>query len=398
MSPDETHVKRVAQAAVKGTGPGDYARWRATTLGRVTEALEQRLILDLMGSVAHRHVLDLGCGDGVLTATLVERGALATGLDIDRAALQAASRRTGHGRYRPPRFVQGRVERLPFADGVFDVAVAVTVLCLVPDPARVSRGSPSPAAGRAIGDRRTGSLEYLGSAPAHQGVAGVSTVALGAILHGSRSLPPSGGRKTGGRCGSRSRVLSACRRPRGRVGTSGAVARFVYDDRRCVHCHCGYQAARAGSPGTAGPRRGVGLYALLPKSYPAALRSSLDAPGDLLGVPAVPGADRAWPCSRSRYWLRPQPPATYDGCSARCGSRYVSATPFNGSTGCQPRHSSRADRGLRGGAPDRRRESRHGGDHVDALHHSRRCPRPSRNAACAQAFRRALVRRARTIA
>jgi SAM-dependent methyltransferase len=109
-------------------------RWRATTLGSVTEALEQRLILDLMGSVAHRHVLDLGCGDGVLTATLAARGALATGLDIDRAALQVASRRTGHGRYRPPRFVQGRVERLPFADGVFDVAVAATVLCLVPDP------------------------------------------------------------------------------------------------------------------------------------------------------------------------------------------------------------------------------------------------------------------------
>jgi SAM-dependent methyltransferase len=137
MSPDETHVKRVVQAALNGTGPADYARWRATTLGSVTEALEQGLVLDLMGSVAHNHVLDLGCGDGVLTATLAARGALATGIDIERAALRAAIRRTDPGQHRPPRFVQGRVERLPFADGVFDVAVAVTVLCIVPDSARV---------------------------------------------------------------------------------------------------------------------------------------------------------------------------------------------------------------------------------------------------------------------
>lgn len=45
-------------------GPGDYARWRASEVGAVTERLERPLILELVGEVSGRTVLDLGCGDG----------------------------------------------------------------------------------------------------------------------------------------------------------------------------------------------------------------------------------------------------------------------------------------------------------------------------------------------
>jgi ubiquinone/menaquinone biosynthesis C-methylase UbiE len=85
-----------------------------------------------MGSIADRCVLDLGCGDGLLTSTLAEHRALAVGIDADRAMLDAAAARTVRDQQRRPRFVQGRIEQLPFRDGVFD-AVVVTVLCLVSD-------------------------------------------------------------------------------------------------------------------------------------------------------------------------------------------------------------------------------------------------------------------------
>jgi SAM-dependent methyltransferase len=47
--------------------------------------------------------------------------------------LQAASARSVRGQGRRPRFVEGRVEQLPFPDGSFDVVVMVAVLCLVAD-------------------------------------------------------------------------------------------------------------------------------------------------------------------------------------------------------------------------------------------------------------------------
>jgi ubiquinone/menaquinone biosynthesis C-methylase UbiE len=121
------------------TSPGVYARWRATTLGRVTQALEQRLILELVGAVDGSRVLDLGSGDGLLTAALATQGALAVGIDIDRSILRAAVARTGPPHGEPARFVEGRLEQLPFHDASFDVVVAVTVLCLVSDQAMAVR-------------------------------------------------------------------------------------------------------------------------------------------------------------------------------------------------------------------------------------------------------------------
>lgn len=113
-------------------GPTAHARWRATTLGAVTEALEQRVVLELVGEVGGRRVLDAGCGDGALVRALAGGGADVTGLDADPAMLAAARAATSEAGLRAT-FVPGRLDRLPFPDASFDVAVAVTVLCSVPD-------------------------------------------------------------------------------------------------------------------------------------------------------------------------------------------------------------------------------------------------------------------------
>jgi SAM-dependent methyltransferase len=117
-----------------GLHPADYAAWRDTSLGAITEALERRLILDLLGDVRGKRVLDVGCGDGDLAVALAGRGATVVGLDPSTAMLAAARERAERAA-QPVSFVSGVAEALPFAPGNFDIVVAVTILCFVADGA-----------------------------------------------------------------------------------------------------------------------------------------------------------------------------------------------------------------------------------------------------------------------
>lgn len=110
--------------------PESYRSWRRSYLGRITDALEERLILDLLGPVNGLIVLDLGCGDGKMASRLARHGAQVTGLDADPLMLAAAHRRAKAERVELI-LVRGSVETPPFPDASFDRIVAVTVLCFV---------------------------------------------------------------------------------------------------------------------------------------------------------------------------------------------------------------------------------------------------------------------------
>lgn len=118
--------------------PSQYAHWRQTRLGRITERAETRLVFELAGLLDSKRVLDIGTGDGTYAIEAARRGADATGLDADRAMLATARARAGeHGLSLALR--EGRAEELPFGDGSFDVVLAVTVLCFVRDTRRAVR-------------------------------------------------------------------------------------------------------------------------------------------------------------------------------------------------------------------------------------------------------------------
>jgi 2-polyprenyl-6-hydroxyphenyl methylase / 3-demethylubiquinone-9 3-methyltransferase len=85
--------------------------------------------LQALGDLRGRLVLDAGCGGGLVARELAAAGATVVGMDRSGGSLRVARRAVGT----PFRPVQGRLERLPFADEAFQVVVAADVLEHVPD-------------------------------------------------------------------------------------------------------------------------------------------------------------------------------------------------------------------------------------------------------------------------
>ena len=93
----------------------------------------ERTLDELFTRAAPGSVLDVGCGEGVLTHRWAQRlgDGRVVGLDLEDPKLQAEweTRRAPNLEYRTM-----RAENLPFAAGEFELASAIEVLEHVPDP------------------------------------------------------------------------------------------------------------------------------------------------------------------------------------------------------------------------------------------------------------------------
>jgi 2-polyprenyl-6-hydroxyphenyl methylase/3-demethylubiquinone-9 3-methyltransferase len=72
-------------------------------------------------------MLDVGCGPGLFTEFMIEHGVEGAGVDIDVSLVGTAKARI-EDRGMKARFLVGRVEQLPYADGTFDICVANSIL------------------------------------------------------------------------------------------------------------------------------------------------------------------------------------------------------------------------------------------------------------------------------
>lgn len=115
MSEQPDQPEQVLQAA-------EYDRWFDSRWGSYAFAIERDALLDALGPLDGKRVLDVGCGSGRFTAAFEAAGAQVTGVDADPAMLEIARRRTG------AELLHGDGRALPLPDDGFDVAVAVTLL------------------------------------------------------------------------------------------------------------------------------------------------------------------------------------------------------------------------------------------------------------------------------
>jgi ubiquinone/menaquinone biosynthesis C-methylase UbiE len=113
-----------------------YEDKRFSRGGRLIDDREKRAVLDALGPVDGRDVLEIACGTGRFTVLLAERGAEAIGLDISAAML-------GQGREKAQsaevagrlEFMRGDAGRLPFPDDAFDSVLAMRFFHLADTPA-----------------------------------------------------------------------------------------------------------------------------------------------------------------------------------------------------------------------------------------------------------------------
>lgn len=179
-------MTRPDAAVVAADGPGavptgnTYDKYGSTNpvVRRLMDGFEAELDR-LFALAAPDSVLDVGCGEGVLTARWAERlgaGRKVVGIDLPDPKLQAdwAERRREN-----LEFLLMRADELQFADDDFDLAAAIEVLEHVPDPdrtlaemARVARrhllvSVPREPLWRALNVARGAYLRDLGNTPGH---------------------------------------------------------------------------------------------------------------------------------------------------------------------------------------------------------------------------------------
>ena len=73
--------------------------------------------------VRGKRVLDLGCGDGRFAIGVAPLASTVGGIDPDPEAIAAARKNARQAGLRNVRFAVGAAQRLPYADGAFDVVI-----------------------------------------------------------------------------------------------------------------------------------------------------------------------------------------------------------------------------------------------------------------------------------
>jgi ubiquinone/menaquinone biosynthesis C-methylase UbiE len=115
--------------------PEQYDRWFETPIGALVKKYENELLLDLLQPGPEEKILDVGCGTGIFTLSILGFGPRITGLDISYPMLKRAEQKAKGYAFRA---VAGDMRYLPFADECFDKTVSMTALEFIADgPAAV---------------------------------------------------------------------------------------------------------------------------------------------------------------------------------------------------------------------------------------------------------------------
>jgi 2-polyprenyl-3-methyl-5-hydroxy-6-metoxy-1,4-benzoquinol methylase len=104
-------------------------------IGQLLAESQERVLLDFVGPLEGRTVLDVGTGTGRAALALALHGGTVTGVDASTAMLRVARQRADT-RGLGVMFAPGDAHALPFESGAFDITVCLRVLMHTPDWAR----------------------------------------------------------------------------------------------------------------------------------------------------------------------------------------------------------------------------------------------------------------------
>lgn len=111
-----------------------YDQWYHSVRGKVYDRIEKKAISNLLAGVPEGgRLLEVGCGTGHWSRYFSSKGFKVTGIDVSEKMIQIV--REKHIPNSLFEVADGR--NLPFEDGSFDVAAAITVLEFSADPQRI---------------------------------------------------------------------------------------------------------------------------------------------------------------------------------------------------------------------------------------------------------------------
>ena len=114
-------------------------KWRydetAHVYDRRYEQIQQRKYEVALSKISHANtIMDIGCGTGMLLDELVKRSKFTVGIDMSVEMLRIARQRSSGAS-----LLCADADHLPLKDGSIEVAISVTMLQNIPDPAVAMR-------------------------------------------------------------------------------------------------------------------------------------------------------------------------------------------------------------------------------------------------------------------
>jgi ubiquinone/menaquinone biosynthesis C-methylase UbiE len=111
----------------------DYDSWCKTPIGSYVDSLEKQLIDEVAQPKPGEVAIDLGCGTGIYSIWLAEKGLSVTGVDLSKEMLKVAIEKS-HDKNLCIDYKQADLHHLPYEDHTFDLAVCNIVLEFADSP------------------------------------------------------------------------------------------------------------------------------------------------------------------------------------------------------------------------------------------------------------------------